>query len=766
MKVIKRNGQDEDFDINKIEKVIEFACPSPEHKKDFISNLKIQLKDRMTTKELQKSLIQLAVEKIKPESPEYDSIAAKLFLYDLYKEAGLNRSYSGKFGYGDFYSLLDRLVNLGLYDDFVKFYYSPSEIKELGQYIIPERDYLLSYVGVATLASRYLVVGFNKEVYELPQEAFMGVAMYLASAEKQEDRVKYAKMFYDVLSLLEGIVATPTMANARKPHSQLSSCFIGTVDDSLESIMNVGELFSQVSKHAGGMGAYIGKIRAKNSDIRGHKNTSGGQVPWIRIYNDIANACNQLGVRKGAINLTNDAWHRDIFDFLQLKTNNGDDRMKAHDVFITVSVPDIFMKQLKVKGKWYLFCPHEIRSVKGWSLEDFYDDGVNNEFTKRYWECVNDERIPKQEINAVDILKAIIKSDIETGVPFLFFRDTVNKANPNKHVGMVYSTNLCVEIAQNMSANGGVYRYTTHDGSGNEYVVEQREVGDFVVCNLSSLNIGKVHEEYMLSNVVKVFIRMMDNVITLNANKLPVEEAKVTNSKYRAVGLGTYDYHHMLAKNNIPWESEKHLTFADKVYEDINYYAIKASMELAKEKGAYILFDGSEWQTGEYFVRRGYIAKDDQGVYIPVQGKERWYQLALSVRENGVRNAYLLAVAPNGSSAHYGNGTQSIDPVYALVFTDEKKNQVIPIVAPELDKINRFLYKPAHLIDQTWSIKANAARQKHIDQSQSFNLYVTPETKASELASYYMLAWETGCKTLYYTRSLSLELEDCESCSV
>jgi ribonucleoside-diphosphate reductase alpha chain len=769
VEVIKRNGTSEPFNFAKVEKVIEFACPDKEHIEKFKEAFTMQLKPRMTSKEIQQALIQTAVELTSPQEPEWDSVSAKLYLYDLYKEAGINRGYRKKqFGYGDFYKLVKMLTDMGLYGDYIMKAYKKADIEELGQYIKPERDELLTYVGVRTLAERYLVRGHNREVYELPQEAFMGVAMALASVEEPERRVEWAKKFYDVMSQLKMIVATPTMSNARKPHKQLSSCFIATVEDSLESILNVGSNFGFISKLGGGMGIYIGKVRAAGSDIRGFKNVAAGIVPWIRIYNDIAVAVDQLGVRKGAVSITLDVWHRDIFDFLQLKTNNGDERMKAHDIFPAVSIPDIFMEQVKKKGKWYLFDPHEVRTIMGYSLEDYYDDGVNNEFSKRYWECVNHPDLPKQEVNAMDIMKAIIKSDTETGTPFLFFRDQVNRMNPNKHVNggkaMIYSSNLCTEIAQNMSANGELVTKIIKDKeTGDEIVVEMRKSGDLVVCNLASLNLGRTHTEEDLAEVTPIVIRMLDNVITLNS--LPVPEATITNSKYRAVGLGTYGYHHALALNKIMWETEEHLEFADKLYENIAYYAIRGSMELAKERGAYHYFEGSEWHTGEYFVRRGYVARNENGEIIPIEGKERWYDLCKDVMKYGLRNGYLMAVAPNGSSSLYGGSTASIDPVYSKFYFDEKKGQVVPVIAPDLKECFWY-YKEAHNIDQTWSIRANAVRQRHIDQSQSFNLYITPQTTAVELLKMYLLAWELGCKTMYYTRSRSVEIEECVSCAV
>jgi ribonucleoside-diphosphate reductase alpha chain len=300
-----------------------------------------------------------------------------------------------------------------------------------------------------------------------------------------------------------------------------------------------------------------------------------------------------------------------------------------------------------------------------------------------------------------------------------------------------------------MSPQGEVVRQRITLPDGSVAVADIRKANDLVVCNLATLNVGRVNKREHIEEVVPIIIRMLDNVITMNT--LPVEQASITNEKYRAIGLGTGGYHHFLAQNGIQWESEQHLDAADELFEMINYYAIKASADIAREKGAYVYFEGSDWYNGDYFDLRGYNSPE-------------WLELKDYVA-GGLRNAWLIAPAPNGSSSLYGGYTQSIDPVFGWVYLDEKSKQVIPVVAPDIDKISPFLYKTAHNIDQTWSIKAAAKRQRHIDQSQSFNLYINPETTGEDLLKYYAMIWKLGVKTKYYTRNKSSDVEDCESCS-
>ena len=311
-------------------------------------------------------------------------------------------------------------------------------------------------------------------------------------------------------------------------------------------------------------------------------------------------------MRQGAAAVYLDAWHRDLPEFLQLRTNNGDDRMKAHDIFPAVCYPDLFWKMAKenLNQDWYLMCPHEILTVRGYSLEDYY----GGEWEKRYLECIQDSRISKRVISLKEIVRLILKSAVETGTPFTFNRDIVNRANPNGHRGMIYCSNLCTEIAQNMSPIETVSTEIKSE-NGDTVIVTTTRPGDFVVCNLASLSLGNlpVENDACLSDVVATAVRALDNVIDLNFYALPY--AKLTNRRYRSIGLGVSGYHHMLAKRQIPWESEQHLSFVDDVFERINRAAIAASSAIAAEKGSYEYFEGSDWQTGAYFDKRGYITR-------------------------------------------------------------------------------------------------------------------------------------------------------------
>ena len=703
------------------------------------------MKEGMDTEARLGALVKAAVELTSQEAPGWEFIAARLLDHRFHRR--LRQELSER-QIGDFYEKLCYLVKEGLYGDYILEHYSREELLMAAGFMDEERDKLLNYSGLDLMISRYTIHTHKGTVLETPQEMFLGIALHLAMEEKQ-DRMEWVRRFYDMLSRLQVTMATPTMSNARKPYHQLSSCFIDTVPDSLKGIFRSINNFAMVSKFGGGMGLYFGKVRAKGGSIRGFEGAAGGVVRWIRIVNDTAVAVDQLGMRQGAVAVYLDAWHRDLPEFLNLRTNNGDDRMKAHDVFPAVCYPDLFWRMAKedLNQDWHLMCPHDILMTKGYALEDYYGE----EWEKRYLDCVADPRIEKRTICLKEIVRLILRSVVETGTPFTFNRDIVNRANPNGHAGIIYCSNLCTEIAQNMKPIESLQtEIQTRDG--DPVVVSTTKPGDFVVCNLASLSLGHlpVEDEAAMREVVRTAVRALDNVIDLNFYPLPY--AKLTNRRYRSIGLGCSGYHHMLAKAGIMWESQEHLDFVDRVFETINYAAIEASADLAEEKGSYALFEGSDWQTGAYFEKRGYEGK-------------KWEALRRKVAEQGMRNAYLLAIAPTGSTSILAGTTAGVDPVMNKFFLEEKKGSMLPRVAPELGPDTYWYYKNAHYIDQSWSVRACGIRQRHIDQAQSVNLYITNDYTLRQVLNLYIEAWEAGVKTLYYVRSKSLEVEECESCS-
>ena len=702
-------------------------------------------KPGMSQKDSIDALIKAAVELTTPEAPAWEMISARILSYRSEKKI---TRLEEELGLKTFYRKVKYMTEEGLYGDYILQNYSEEEINEAATFIDPERNKLLNYSGLDLLLKRYVIKNYTGKVIERVQEMFLGIALHLAMPEK-EDRLMWVRRIYDLLSKLEVTMATPTLSNSRKPSHQLSSCFIDTVPDSLDGIYRSLDNFSQVSKFGGGMGMYFGKVRATGGNIRGFKGVAGGVIRWMRLVNDTAVAVDQLGMRQGAVAVYLDVWHKDLPEFLQLRTNNGDDRMKAHDIFPAICYPDLFWKMAEedMNQNWSLFCPNEIMRIKGYCLEDCYGE----EWERKYLDCVNDQRLSRRVISIKDIVRLVLRSAVETGTPFTFNRDTVNRANPNAHKGMIYCSNLCTEIAQNMAPIETVSK-EVETKDGDTVVVTTTRPGEFVVCNLASLSLGRLplEDEEKMKEKVATVVRALDNVINLNF--YPVPYAQLTNQRYRSIGLGISGYHHALAKRRIKWESEEHLEFMDKVFETINRAAILASSNLAKEKGSYQFFEGSDWQTGTYFDKRGYDSAE-------------WQDVRKTVALQGMRNAYLLAVAPTSSTSIIAGTTAGLDPIMKRFFLEEKKGSMLPRVAPELSDETYWMYKSAYLINQKWSVRASGVRQRHIDQAQSMNLYITNDFTMRQILDLYLLAWKEGVKTIYYVRSKSLEVEECESCS-
>lgn len=702
-------------------------------------------KPGMEQSQLLQALTRAAVEMTSPEAPAWDYVAARLLRFSFGREL---QTQLERRGIGSFYEKLRYLTEKGLYGEYILSGYSRAEIEQAAALLDDRRDRLFTYAGLDLLLNRYVIRSRSHVKLETPQEMYLGIALHLALPEKR-DRMNWVKTFYDMLSLQQVSMATPTLSNARKPYHQLSSCFIDVVPDSLTGIYRSIDNFAQVSKFGGGMGLYFGKVRATGGSIRGFEGAAGGVIRWIRLVNDTAVAVDQLGMRQGAVAVYLDAWHKDLPEFLQLRTNNGDDRMKAHDVFPAVCYPDLFWKLAKenLDAEWALMCPHEILTVKGYALEDYWGE----EWERRYRDCVEDPRISKRMVTVKQIVRLVLKSAVETGTPFTFNRDLVNRMNPNGHKGVIYCSNLCTEIAQNMAPIEEVSQ-TVETEYGDTVVVTRTRPGEFVVCNLASLCLGNlpVKDDEALKKVVSAAVRALDNVIDLNFYPLPY--AKITNRRYRSIGLGVSGYHHMLAKHKLRWESQEHLDFVDDLFERINRAAIEASSAIAAEKGSYAFFEGSDWQTGAYFAKRGYTSP-------------QWKELAGRVARQGMRNAYLLAVAPTSSTSILSGTTAGIDPIMKRFFLEEKKGSMLPRIAPQLSMETYWYYKAAHQMDQSWSVRACGVRQRHIDQAQSMNLYITNDYTLRKVLNLYVQAWENGVKTIYYVRSKSLEVEECESCS-
>ncbi len=769
--VIKRNGRTEPLDITKIQKYTSAAVKGLDNvsQSELEVDAQIQFRDGITSEEIQKTLIKTAVDKIDIDAPNWTFVASRLFLFNLYHQV------NGFTGYGSLSKYMERGEQEGRILKGLREMY---DLDMLEKHIVPERDLEFNYLGVKTLYDRYLIKDRKNNPIELPQHMFMAISMFLA--QNEEDRHGWAIKFYDMISKFEVMLATPTLSNARTTRHQLSSCYIGSSPDNIEGIFDSYKEMAMLSKFGGGIGWDWTQVRSMGSSIDGHKNAAGGTVPFLKITNDIAIAVDQLGTRKGAIAVYLEPWHIDIHDFLDLKKNSGEERRRAHDLFPALWINDLYMKRVEQDGIWTLFDPYDCKELTNMFGE---------EFEKRYLELEQDESIIKEKVKAKDLWKKILLSYFESGSPFLCFKDNANRANPNSHYGIIRSSNLCTEIFQNTEPNHYLIKIMFEDGqfityeedelvkvdSGIEkpankvtaldylggqkiYIVEKEKVnGATAVCNLASVNLSRINTKEEIDRIVPTAIRALDNVIDLNF--YPMEKVKRTNMRSRSIGLGVMGEAQMLAEQKIVWGSQEHFDKIDEIMESVSFNAISSSSDLALEKGQYPEFSGSKWSQGimphDHANAEVRNLVDRGGLFAPTY---EWDDLRKKVKAQGIRNGYLMAVAPTSSISILTGTTQAIEPIFKRKWFEENLSGLIPVVAPKLSPETWSYYTSAYELDQRVLIRAAAIRQKWIDQGQSLNIFITlDKASAKYLNDIYMLAWKLGLKSTYYLRSQSPE---------
>jgi len=771
--VVKRSGRIETLDISKIQKYTASAVEGLEgvNQSELEVDANIHFKDKITTEQIQKTLIQTAVDKIDIDAPNWTFVAARLFLYDLYHKVS---GYTGYKKLKDYFELgeSEGKILKGLKEKF--------DLDLLDSKIDPSRDLQFNYLGIKTLYDRYLLKDKDNQPIELPQHMFMAIAMFLAQNEK--DPNEWAIRFYDMVSKFEVICATPTLANARTTRHQLSSCYVGSTPDNIEGIFDAYKEMALLSKYGGGIGWDLSRVRGLGSFIDGHKNAAGGVVPFLKIANDVAIAVDQLGTRKGAIATYLEVWHTDVVDFIDLRKNSGEERRRTHDLFPALWICDLFMKRVEANEHWTLFDPYQCRD-----LTELYGEA----FEKRYEEYEKDPNILKEHINAKELWKKILTNYFESGLPFLCFKDSANRCNPNPHTGIIRSSNLCTEIFQNTNPNHYIVEVEFEDGSfaefeehdevvtdngvrkkankitsidslnGKKVFITSRKAqdGQTAVCNLASVNLSKINTQEDIERVLPIAIRMLDNVIDLNF--YPNRKVKVTNMLNRAIGLGVMGEAEMLATQGIEWGSDEHLAKIDEIMELISFNAINASSDLAQEKGIYPQFSGSNWSKGIFPID---VANKEALKLVNRDLFKQtcdWSALKQKVITQGMRNGYLMAIAPTSSISILVGTTQTIEPVYKRKWFEENLSGLIPVVVPNLNLETWNYYTSAYDIDQTKIIKAAAVRQKWIDQGQSTNIFIRLEIAGGKLLNdIYMLAWKLGLKSTYYLRSQSPDVEE------
>ena len=751
IQVVRRDGSYTPLDITKIRSVVEWACKSasPEATQDVYdpnteqsvnpitleAGLTTRLRNGVTTRDIQDNLIDCALGMCSPAEPEWRYVAGRLHIWSLWKDTLVSRGY----GYGNYPAAVKFQVDAGRYDRNI-LQYNPAELAEAGSWINPEWDKDYDYAGAVLLTKRYLLTD------ELPQEAYLTCALLLASQEKPEIRLTIARRFYEAIAQRKISLATPILANLRVPNGSLSSCFIIGMEDNLESIFEEITNTARISKNGGGVGVNVSRIRATGSWVMGKENASGGVIPWIKLLNDTAIAVNQGGRRAGAVTVGLDIWHLDVPEFLEMQAENGDRRRKAYDVFPQLVIVDEFMRRVVAKEKWTLVDPYEVREQLGVELAELWGENFEAVYAQIEAELGSKITLYKQ-VDARELFKHIMRSQVETGMPYLAFKDTINRANPNKHEGYIPGVNLCCESFSNVKP--GVEAHC---------------------CNLVSLNLANVEEAEMAS-VSQLAVRILDNTIDLT--KPPFADSKTHNDKYRTIGVGCMGLADWLAKRHLSYES---LTEISHLFEEVAYWCTSASMELAKDRGAYSVFAGSEWSKGKLLG-----AKSLDEVLAVAQNKERWVQLAQDIQTHGIRNSHITAIAPNTSSSLVQGCTASILPVYSKFFYDKWAKGTVPIAPPFIQDCFWY-YRENKSLNQATVVKAVATIQQWIDTGISMELLFNlnqgvyfpdePEraVKAKDIFETLVMAWQEGCKAVYYVRTVQKDdfkesSEGCAACA-
>ncbi|MCB9492935.1 MAG: ribonucleoside-diphosphate reductase subunit alpha [Epsilonproteobacteria bacterium] len=759
LSVTKRNEESVALDINKIRLTIAHASKGLDLAISVDELIRETLKiiyDGISTTELAKALALTATTFIEKDIA-YNYVAARLFMQYIYKQV-LEESYNDETieerYQNQFIKSITKGLEVGLLDPRLKEY----DLETLSQGIRVERDNLFGYIGIETLYGRYLIK-HGEKLIEMPQIFWMRVAMGLALSE-ENNKTARALEFYEVLSTLRFVSSTPTLFRSGMHHPQLSSCYLNYISDDLNHIFKTLQDNANLSKWSGGLGTSWTAIRGTGSMISSINVTSQGTVPFLKLANDVVAAISRAGSRRAAACAYLEAWHYDFEDFIDLRRNTGDDRRRTHDMNTASWIPDLFMKRLINDEQWTLFSPDETPD-----LHEIY----GKEFEAAYLNYEAQARAGKirlyKTVSAKELWKKMLTRLFETGHPWITFKDPCNVRSPQDHVGVVHSSNLCTEITLNTSPD------------------------ETAVCNLGSINLarhifnGKIDRE-LLADTVKTAIRMLDNVIDINF--YPTKEARNSNLRHRPIGMGMMGLQDALFMLDIPFDDTRALEFSDTIMEFISYNAIMTSSKLSQEKGAYSTYAGSKWDRGILPMDTIDLLEQERGMKIdlPRTTTMDWSIVREHIKQHGMRNSNLMAIAPTATIANISGCYPCIEPIYKNIYVKANMSGEFTVInaylvqdlkklglwsQDMLDQIKYYdgsiqnidaipdqlkrKYKEAFELDPEWLVKITATRGRWIDQSQSHNVFMLG-TSGKKLNDIYLAGWKLGIKTFYYLRSL------------
>jgi len=732
IQVQKRDGRQESLDINKIHFVVEEACEglTGVSSSQIEMNANIQFYDGMSTKDIQNVLVRSANDLISLEAPNYQYAAARLLSYDIRKEA------HGQYEYIPLLKLILRNVKLGVYDKGIVEKYTKTEIKKFNTWIKRERDLKFTYAGLRQICDKYLVQDRSSgAIYETPQDMYMMIAATLFAEYPAKTRLSYVKKYYDAISQHKINIPTPVMAGVRTPIRQFASCVLVDTDDTLSSIFSSDMAIGLYVARRAGIGINAGRIRGINSRIRGGEVQHTGVVPFLKKFEATVRCCTQNGVRGGSATVHFPIWHPEIEDILVLKNNKGTEDNRVRKLDYSIQISKLFYERFMNEEDITLISPHQAPGL--------YDAFGTEDFDDLYLKYEADKTIPKKTVPAQDLFGDLLKERAETGRIYIMNLDHCNSHSSFKD--KVSMSNLCQEITLPTTPIQDI-----HD-----------DQGEIALCILSAVNVGGLNDLGELESICDLTVRALEQII--DYQDYPVKAAEVSTKRRRSLGVGYIGLAHYLAKNGVKYSDPKAWDLVDRLSEAFQYHLLRASNNLAKEKGKCEAFDRTKYADGLLPIDH---YKKDVDKIVPHKQRMAWESLRKDIAKHGLRHSTLSAQMPSESSSVVSNETNGIEPPRALMAIKKSKKGPLKQIAPGFPKLKNDYTLLWDMPDNTGYINVVAMMQKYFDQAISGNWSYNPthfennEVPLSVMANDMLTAYKLGWKTSYYQNTYDFKGDD------
>ena len=735
IQIVKRDGRTEALDIDKMHFVVEEACAglTGVSASQIEMNADLQFTNMMTTQDIQDILIRSANDLISLDAPNYQYAAARLLLW------GVRKDVFGKFEVDPLTTLIEKNIELGVYDPAIIKDYSSSELKRLNTYIKHDRDLNFTYAGLRQVVDKYLVQDRSSgKVFETPQYMYMMIAATLFAKYPKETRLDYVKKYYDAISLFKINIPTPVMAGVRTPMRQFASCVLVDSDDTLDSIFASDMAIGRYVSQRAGIGINAGRIRAINSRIRGGEVAHTGVIPFLKKFEATVRCCTQNGVRGGSATVHFPIWHREIEDIIVLKNNKGTEDNRVRKLDYSIQITKLFYERVLEDKDITLFSPHDVPG-----LYEAMASGNDEEFANLYEKYERSTSVPKTKIKAMDLFSELLKERAETGRIYIMNIDHVNSHSSFKDP--VYMSNLCQEI--------------TLPTQPLQHIDDSQ--GEIALCILSAINVGIIKDTSELDNLCDLAVRALDEII--DYQNYPVLAAEKSTKARRSLGIGYIGLAHYLAKNKLKYQDKEAAMMVNILTEKFQYALLKASNNLAKEKGKCDYFDRTKYADGILPID---TYKKDIDEIVGSKYTCNWEKLRKDIMKTGLRHSTLSAQMPSESSSVVGNATNGIEPPRGYLSIKKSKKGPLKQIVPEYNRLKNFYTLLWDMPGNEGYINIVGAMQKYFDQAISGNWSYNPtqyednEVPASVMIKDLLTTYKMGWKTSYYQNTYDSKTED------